>query len=448
MTERILIEMYQKMILQQEEARKQLLFKLGAYYAGDQSAYIAEYFKTADIPVSFIPLTKYVIKKISMVYKKPATREIGEGGKGDRYKTKNVWYGAATEDKNTMLKELERAVNLFGNVAVFVRPYQDKQIFDYKIIKYFIPHFDKADTTMPIGISYPLVTNDPETYWEHWFPFEHYLTDTKMNRLSAEKHLEYGIETTETKYERIPFSFWHSEMNFSDFWSADAEPLMNANEKINLVITDMNLYLRKQGFSWVYATGILDDATLDVGYDIITKLPDPGSKFSTVDFPVKTAAFVDAITAQLQIIGKMYGIELELQVTDAPSGFQLLVRKIDSLENWEDSKDIYRIYERDLYQVERDVAMIEWRYELPDYIKINFADVELPVNEETNMQKAEWLVKNNLMTWAEYYVKNIDTDLTLDEAEAKILENAGKNKNVKTTATPETIGERLLLGLE
>jgi len=144
----------------------------------------------------------------------------------------------------------------------------------------------------------------------------------------------------------------------------------------------------------------------------------------------------------------MYGIEIELQVTDAPSGFQLLVRKIDSLENWEDCKDIYRVYERDLYQVERDVAMIEWRYELPDYIRINFADVELPVNEEQAMAKADWLVANNLMTWAEYYVKNIDTDLTLEEAEAKILENAGKNKNVKTTAEPETIGEKLLRGIE
>ena len=446
MVERMLLEMYQRMVLKAEEARKQLLFKLAAYYSGDQEYYVKGFFDDIDIPVSFIPLTKYIIKKISLVYKQPASREVTDDS-GNVIEQKNDFYLEASQDKNSMLKEVERAVNLLGNVAIFVKPYREEKIFDYKIIKYFIPHFSKVDPTMPIGISYPLVTNDPETYWEHWFPFEHYLTDSKMNKLSMEKHLEYGIETTETKYERIPFSFWHSEMNFSDFWSPDAEPLINANEKINFALTDLNLYLRKQGFSWVYATGINDDSIIEVGYSRITKLPDPQSKFSTVDFPVKTQAFVEAITAQLQIIGKMYGIEIELQVTDAPSGFQLLVRKIDNLENWEDLKDIYRIYERDLYLTERDVARIEWGYELPAKIKINFADVELPVNEAELMQKAEWLVKNNLMTWADYYVKNIDTDMTIEKAEAKILENAEKNKNVTTAATPETVGERLLRGI-
>jgi hypothetical protein len=445
---RILQEMYERMILAQEQARKEMLFKLAAYYAGDQLAYVSKDFKDADIPASFTPLTKYVINKISMVYKQPATRVIGEPERKDTLQAKNDFYQNATQDKNAALKENERQINLLGNVAIFVRPYQEEKVFDYKLIKYFVPHFDPTDPTMPVGISYPLTTNDPESVWEHWFPFEHYLTDSQMNKLSIEQHYKYGIETTETRYERIPFSFWHSGMNFSDFWSPDAEPLMNANEKINFVLTDLNLYLRKQGFSWVYATGINDDGfELQVGYDTITKLPDPSSKFATVDFPNKTSAFVDAITAQLQIAGKMYGIELELQVTDAPSGFQLVVKKMDQLDNWEDSKDIYRIYERDLYEVERLVSMIEWRYELPEHITINYADVEFPIDSAEQRAKADWLVKNNLMTWAKYYVKEVDSDLTIEEAEAVILENAEKNKNVTTAATPEAPGERLVRGL-
>jgi hypothetical protein len=37
--------------------------------------------------------------------------------------------------------------------------------------------------------------------------------------------------------------------------------------------------------------------------------------------------------------------------------------------------------------------------------------------------------------------------LTIEEAEAVILENAEKNKNVTTAATPEAPGERLVRGL-
>ena len=86
---RILQEMYERMILAQEQARKEMLFKLAAYYAGDHSEYVAKYFKDADIPIAFTNVTKYVINKISMVYKQPATRVIGEAERKDALQGKS-----------------------------------------------------------------------------------------------------------------------------------------------------------------------------------------------------------------------------------------------------------------------------------------------------------------------------------------------------------------------
>jgi len=441
---KILKEAYEKMLMMEEEARKQMIFKLASYYAGDQRYYVEKYFKKIDIPVAFTNLTKFMVNKLSLVYKKPAGRTIGDPNTKVDYKGKNDLYKTATEDKNAARKEVERQCNLLGNIAILVLPYKNQKIYDYKIIKYFIPHFDKSDMTMPIGISYPLNTSDMDSVWEHWFPDRHFLTDAQFNELPESVHMAYGIETTENIYGEIPVSFWHSELNFSDFWSSDAEPIMNANEHINMVLTDLNLYLRKQGFAWVYTTGVQDDMIIEVGYEVITKLPDPQSKFETLQFPDKTSAFVDAIKGQLLFLSKTYGVEIELQDTGVPSGFQLVVKRIDSLDNWEDSKDIYRIYERDLYRVERMVSMASWRYELPEYISINYADVELPVDTAEQRARTDWEIANNLTTWAKYYAENIDSDLTPEEAQKVIEENALANKNVKVVATPQTALDRLL----
>jgi len=439
---KILDEAYKRLALQEEQARERMLHKLADYYSGDQVRHLQPYFTDADIPVSFTPLTKYVIDKISLVYKKPAKRTIGDSSKGIDYKGKNQFYTDATLIKNALMKENERQVNLLGNTAILVNPMDDRT-FDYKIIKYFIAHFDN-DPINPIGISYPLDTSNPDTIWEHWFTDRHFLTDSEFNELDASVHQSYGIDTTENVYGGIPISFWHSTLNFTDFFSPDSEPVMNANEKVNMVLMDMNLYLRKQGFAWTYATGIMDDVQIEVGYDKITRLPDPQSKLDSVQFPERTNAFMDAIKGQLQILSKMYGIELELESQGVPSGFQLVVKKIDSLENWEDKKDIFRYYERKLYEVERMVSMSAWRYELPDYISINFADVELPIDKAEQRNQADWEVKNNLTTWAKYYAENIDSDLTPEEAQIVIEENAQANRTVTKVATGPTALEALL----
>ena len=432
---------YKEYVLGEEEARKREIHRLADYYSSAQEIHLKKYFQDADIPVSIMPVTEYIINKKSQVYKSPASRIVGDTSTGVDYKGKNERYKEATQDKNGLLKENERQTNLLGNTAIYVGT--KEKLFEYKIIKYFIPHFDK-DFTQPIGISYPLDVGNPETYWEHWFPNEHYITDSAWLRLSAQQMLSLGIEETETNYDSIPFSFWHSGGTFSDFWSKDAGPLVNANEKINMALTDLNLYLRKQGFSWVYATGVHDAESIQVGYDKITNLPDPQSTLNTVQFPERTKAFTDAIEAQIKYIAKMYHVDIEFEITGAPSGFSLVVRKLDSLEDWNDQKEVFRIYERDLYRVERMVAMADWKYEFPEVFSVNFADIQLPVSNEEKRANIDWEVSKNLTTYAKYYTEEIDTDITEEEAEQIILQNAEKNKTVVRTATPPTALERLI----
>ena len=115
------------------------------YQYANTDRYISQYFSgslTQEIPLYTINMTRRLIDRISLVYKNRPERDV-----------EDERYSDITEDKDFLLKRIERMHNLLGTIAVQIVWKEDKFVYIPRFI--FEPIFDYDDPMNPIGIVYP-----------------------------------------------------------------------------------------------------------------------------------------------------------------------------------------------------------------------------------------------------------------------------------------------------
>ena len=406
--------------------------KLVDFYNGNHPEYIGKFIDidADDIPISFTNITKSIINKISQVYQTGPSRDCASGE--DKY-------NELTVQKDFWMKEIERRTNLLGVVAV--RPILKNGEFTYQIIQNFLPLFDPGDTLNPVGITYPINNEGRDNQlWAYWDENEHYIVNARGERIKNQS--DYGVnEEMINPLGILPFVFCHSSAVVNDFWTPTAYDIVDANEKIDLDLSSLNYELRYQSFKQLYATGINDSTAIKLGYNNVPVLPE-GATLNSLDMQPRFNETVGSIKFQLQMIERNYGLNINWGMEGSPSGFSLVVQNIDLLRSWRDDIEISRMWERDLFEVEKAVAGFEGISF--DGLTVNFAEPSLPVNKQEEMAYWQFLVDKGLKNWADYYVEVLDPETTYDDAK-KIIEN---NLSMKATATrletPPTALDRLL----
>ncbi len=332
-------------------------------------------------------------------------------------------YEEMTSKKNYKMKHVEKMTKLLGTIAVgvFVKEFEGKKYFDYTPVYYFMPFFDSNDAFNPYAITYPNFMPVNDVYNFDKMTYSYYDKDRYI------KYDQDGTILEEIKNESgvFPFSFFHREEQIDSFFVEGANDIISANEHINITMTEMQLGLRYQMFGQPVASGIIADQNLArAGSNEILMLGENGN-FDIVSPKGNINEVIENIKLQLELVALNNHLYITFSDTggEVPSGIALKIKDVERMEDYQDDKEMFRMFEKQLYMIEREIASYN-NISLPKAsdFKIDFHDVEYPMTTQDQILINNFDLANNLTTQAHILMKN-NKDLDLEGAIEQIAQN-------------------------
>ena len=397
--------------------RENYILKLLDYYnGGDTAQYIERSFDAdafREIPPYSANITKRFINKMSRIYTQGAKRNV------------NKKYSSLIMLKDTRMKSIERMTRLVGSVANRVMWNEEDKFFDYRPVYYFHPFFGD-DPFKPIAISYPLIQsldqvssiNDLE--YIVWDDIGYQIIDSNGAILKEEEH-GYGT---------LPFVFTHREVQTDSFFVDGANDLMNANEHINIAMTEMQLGLRFQMFGQPVVTGVDLGNKQRFGSDVTLELPE-GSSYDIVAPQGNVQSVIDNIKFQVELVAQNNHMWVQWSESggEVPSGISLMIKDLEYHQDFVDDIAMWRMYEQDFYSVEKAIASSRG-ISLPEKFGIDFEETEYPKSVQDQILWDNHRLEMNLISEADLLVK-YNKDLTIEEALAKTNQKIKNSQSLK-----------------
>jgi len=398
--------------LKREEIRKFL-----DYYSGTSTdSYIKRYFSGdafSEIPPSVTNFTRKFINKISRIYTLGAIRTTGNASE---------LYNSLIPTKDVRMKHSERMTRLLGTIAN--RVFWDGERFDYRPIYYFEAYFGD-DPFKPEAIIYPLLnktsdlSNTMGLQWGYW-DAEKYSILNEDGKVLEEQPNPYGI---------LPFVFTHREDQIDSFFVEGASDIVNCNEQVNIGLTEMNLGMRFNMFGQPWVRGLRGDQNiLRTGSNEILDMGDEGEyNITSPNGNVEEA--INNIKFQIELVASNNHLWIQWAESggEVPSGISLMIKDLERKEDYFDDIALWRLYEKDFYNVERVIAGYNG-INLPENFGIDFEEVEYPTTVQDQILKDEFSLNHNLTTRAKIMVRD-NKDLTIEQAQEIIDANRQTNEN-------------------
>jgi len=393
--------------------REYYINKLLDYYNGNNtSSYIEKKFDLEafrEVPAYEANITKKFINKMSRVYTIGADRNV------------NKKYDNISVLKDAKMKHIERMTRLLGTIAVRIMFIDDEMPhFDYQPIYYFHPFFGE-DPFKPTGLTYPLMnyTDDPlnvdKLQYIHWNESEYIIFDENGNILDKKEHGYYCL----------PFAFTHREHQCDSFFVEGANDICNANEHINITMTEMQLGLRFQMFGQPVVSGADLGNRQRFGSDVILELP------SDAQYDIKSPSgdiekVIENVKFQMELVAQNNHLSVQFAQDggETPSGIALKIKDLESFEDYQDDLALWTQYEHEIYQIERKIAKT-FNISMPEGLKLDFNEPEYPMTIQDQIALDNHRLNLGLINKAELMVE-YNKDLTLEEASAKLKENQDK----------------------
>ena len=415
--EQIIADSIKEYKLAQSRARRREIYKLIDYYSGTETQkYIQGYFDAdafREIPVYSANFTKRFINKMSRIYNVGANRNV------------NPTYDALTVKKDARMKHIEKMTRLVGSVAtqVIYRDDLDAPCFDYRPVYYFDVHMGD-NPFIPKAITYPILHNVNEiydtrkleyAYWDNNI-YAHY--DEGGNILSEYEH-GYGV---------IPFVFTHRENQIDSFFVEGACDIVDCNEQVNITMTELQLGLRFQMFGQPFVTGVYSDKGMKrTGSDSILDLPE-GATFGIASPGGNIQSVIESVKFQVDLVAQNNHLYVQFAQDggEVPSGIALKIKDLERFEDYQDDIELWRMYEHELYSVERAIASYNG-ISLPNELKLDFIEPEYPKTVQDQISMENHALENNLVTQPQLLQK-YNKDLTIEEAAEIVRANKQENE--------------------
>ena len=390
--------------------RESYVHKLLDYYNGSNTqSYIEDKFDLdafMEVPPYEANITKKFINKMSRIYTVGADRNVNEK------------YNSLSALKDTKMKHIERMTRLIGSIAVRVM-YVDGEMphFDYHPIYYFHPFFGE-DPFRPVAISYPLMhftedaSNTDECQYIHWNDTSYIIFDENGKVLEEKEH-GYGT---------LPFVFTHREHQSDNFYVEGANDIVNANEHINITMTEMQLGLRFQMFGQPVVSGADLANRQRFGSDVILEIPEDAS------YDIKSPSgdiekVIENVKFQMELVAQNNHLYVQFAQDggETPSGIALKIKDLERFEDYQDDLALWTQYEHEMYQIERKIAQ-SFNIAMPEALKLDFNEPEYPMTVQDQIALDNHRLNLGLVNKAELMVE-YNKDLTIEEANAKLKEN-------------------------
>ena len=415
--EEIIAESIKDLKLEHAQARRREIYKLIDYYAGTETQkYIQGYFDAdafREIPVYSANFTKRFINKMSRIYNVGANRNVGES------------YDKLTVKKDARMKHIEKMTRLVGTVAtqVVYRDDLEYPCFDYRPVYYFDVHMED-NPFVPTAITYPILNNVNDVFnteklkYAYWDNSIYALYDEDGNILEEYEH-GYGV---------IPFVFTHRENQVDSFFVEGANDIVDCNEQVNITMTELQLGLRFQMFGQPFVTGVYSDKGMKrAGSDSILDLPE-GSTFGIAAPQGDIQAVIESVKFQVDLVAQNNHLYVQFAQDggEVPSGIALKIKDLERFEDYQDDIELWRMYEHELYAVEREIAAYNG-VSLPKELKLDFIEPEYPKTVQDQILIENHALQNNLMTQPQLLQK-YNKDLTIEEAREIVRANKQENE--------------------
>lgn len=415
MIEKMLKDKLLETKLLMSHVRRKEIRKYLDYYSGvDTEQYIGSYFSGdafQEIPPSVTNFTRKFINKISRIYSLGANRNVGDATER---------YLQLTPTKDVRMKHSERMTRLVGSIAN--RVYWVGDSFDYRPIYYFEAYFDD-NPFKPSAITYPLLNNTSDLsdannlQWEYW-------DNEKYGVMDEEGQI---MEQFDNPYGIMPFVFTHREDQLDSFFVEGASDVVNCNEQVNIALTEMNLGMRFNMFGQPWVTGLrADQSMLRAGSNTILDMGEDGA-YNITSPSGNIQEAIDNIKFQIELVASNNHLWIQWAESggEVPSGISLMIKDMERKEDYYDDIALWRLYEQDLYNVERVIADYNG-VALPEEFGVDFQEIEYPKTVADQIMKDTFDIQNNLTTRAKIMVRD-NKDLSLEQAQAIIDENQSVN---------------------
>tara|TARA_R100001015_G_C4631270_1_gene193653 strand:- start:1464 stop:2768 length:1305 start_codon:yes stop_codon:yes gene_type:complete len=414
--EQIIQESIRDLKLSHAQGRRQEIYRLIDYYSGTETQkYIDNYFDAdafREIPLYNANFTKRFINKMSRIYNVGANRNVGKK------------YDELTIKKDARMKHIEKMTRLLGTVATQVI-FKDGDMphFDYRPVYYFDVHMED-NPFIPTAITYPILHNVNEVYdttkleYAYWDAnmYAHY--DEDGNIMNEYEH-GYGV---------IPFVFTHRENQLDSFFVEGANDIIDCNEQVNITMTELQLGLRFQMFGQPFVTGVYSDKGMKrTGSDQILDLPE-GSTFGIAAPQGDIQSVIESVKFQVDLVAQNNHLYVQFAQDggEVPSGIALKIKDLERFEDYQDDLELWRMYEHELYHVERAIAGYNG-INLPNELKLDFIEPEYPKTVQDQILLDNHALQNNLTTQPELLVKQ-NKDLSIEEAREIVRANKQENE--------------------
>ena len=330
----------------------------------------------------------------------------------------NKRYDNLSTLKDSKMKHIERMTRLLGTIAVRIMYVDDEMPhFDYQPIYYFHPFFGD-DPFKPVAISYPLmnysedVSNTDNCQYIHWNE-QSYIIFDESGKVLEEKDHGYGT---------LPFAFTHREHQCDSFYVEGANDICNANEHINITMTEMQLGLRFQMFGQPVVSGADLGNNQRFGSDVILELPD-GANYNILSPSGDIEKVIENVKFQMELVAQNNHLSVQFAQDggETPSGIALKIKDLESFEDYQDDLALWTQYEHEIYQIERKIART-FNIGMPEGLKLDFNEPEYPMTVQDQISLDNHRLNLGLVNKAELMVE-YNKDLTLDEANAKLKAN-------------------------
>ena len=402
------------------QSRRDEIRRMVDYYTDcETSKYIIDHFNSQafrEIPPYSVNFTRRFINKMSRIYTLGADRNVSDE------------YLFLTRKKNARMKHIERMTRLVGTIAnrVMVKEDANGTFFEYRPIYYYNAFFDD-DPFLPMAITYPLLlpVNDiSETgkleyaYWDD----VHYAQYDEDGNITMQYEHGFGM---------LPFVFTHREDQIDSHFVEGANDIVNVNEQVNITMTEMQLGLRFQMFGQPVTTGAdIDVNTIRTGSDSILGLPE-GSTFNIVSPEGDINAVIENVKFQIELVASNNHLMINWaeQGGEMPSGVSLMIKDLERTEDYYDDLELFRMYEEEFFIVEKAVGQAN-NINLPNKFGVNFVEPEYPQSIQDQIAWNTYRLSNNLTTRPKL-LNEINTDLSLEEAEQIVNANAEVNADIE-----------------
>jgi hypothetical protein len=390
--------------------REGYINKLLDYYNGNATyQYISSRFDLeafSEVPPYEANITKKFINKMSRIYTVGADRNIN-----DKYDDLAVL-------KDSKMKHIERMTRLIGTIATRIM-YVDGEMpyFDYQPIYYFHPFFED-DPFRPVALTYPLMhhstdaSNTDNAQYIHWNNTEYIIFDEEGAIIDQKVH----------GYDTLPFVFTHREHQCDNFYVDGANDIVNANEHINITMTEMQLGLRFQMFGQPIVSGADLGNRQRFGSDVILELPQE----ATYDIKAPSGDIekvIENVKFQMELVAQNNHLFVQFAQDggETPSGIALKIKDLERFEDYQDDLALWTQYEHEMYQIERKIAQ-SLGIAMPEALKLDFNEPEYPMTVQDQIALDNHRLNLGLVNKAELMVE-YNKDLTIEEANAKLQEN-------------------------